>query len=355
MMVGYEVAAVAQSSSKIRIERATRVPTEHLERFYERMFPARASFLNRHWRWLYRIDRDRPEWSPLVATNRNEVVGHLGLIPVTLRRGRHECSAVWFVDLAVLPEHQGRDIGTALSRAAMPSCPVQLGFGNSRSMSLLEKCGWTIQEQTVALRLDLRPERHPDWRTGRRKALAAALGSIARIVSRARTTSQEEPVVSPAADLDDFTRREFGSTLHVKRSSDFLKWRITDHPHAGEYALIEQPRRTGDRCRALARVVDGQCRRLHLLSLDGEIRPETLSPFLASIVRWALGRDIHQIVYVTSNPHITRVARWWLPSVKRLTFASHANDRQAQAFLDQGDESWESLDSDFDLMYVGRG
>ncbi len=239
MMLGYEVAAVTQPSSKIRIERATRVPTEHLERFYERMFPARASFLNRHWRWLYRIDRDRPEWSPLVATNRNEVVGHLGLIPVTLRRGRHECSAVWFVDLAVLPEHQGREIGTALARAAMPSCPVQLGFGNSRSMSLLEKCGWTIQQQTVALRLDLRPERHPDWRTGRRKALAAALGSIARIVSRARTTSQEEPVVSPAADLDDFTRREFGSTLHVQRSCDFLKWRITDHPHAGEYALIE--------------------------------------------------------------------------------------------------------------------
>jgi len=343
-----------EQRSGIAIRRATRVPAEWLERFYERMFPARAAFLARHWRWLYRIDKERPDWSSLVAVNRHEVVGHLGLIPVTLCRRSEEYPAVWFVDLAVLPEYQGIDIGTGLARAAMPLCQVQLGFGNPRSMSLLAGCGWTVTSDTAALRLFLRPESHPSWRSGRRKTLASAVGSMTRIVSRARTLSPRELAVFPAVHVGDFRRRRLGGALQVDRSRDFLRWRIDEHPASSEYVVLEQRNRGSGGCRALARVVEGSCRRLHLLSLEGQVGWESLSPFLASVVRWALDGDIHQILFITSDIDVARMARWWLPSVKRLSFASHANDARSQAFLDRGDQLWECLDSDFDLMYVGQ-
>lgn len=347
------VSSAHEDAETISIERATDVPVAWLESFYDRMFPARAPFLKRHWRWLYRVKGDRQTLSPIVATNGTEVVGHLGIISVTLCRNDEEYPAIWLVDAAVLPEYRRQDIATRLGHAVMTVCPLQLGFGNERSMPLLAKLGWTLRDDTVALRLLLRPESHALYRFGWRKAMAATAGSITRIVSQGRTFPLQELTVRPVEDPIDFSHGGLGSALHVRRSADFLRWRITEHPDSDEYVLLEHRPRRGPRCQALARVVDTASRRLHLLSLGGQpVRRETLSPFLASVVRWALERDIHQILYITSDPRVASMARWWLPSVKRLAFASNANDCQGRAFLDRDEHLWECLDSDFDLTYV---
>ena len=67
------------------IRKASEVDEGALRLFYSGAFPARAAFLGAHWRWLYRLGRF-PGIEPLVLVEGERVVGHAGVIPLTLSR-----------------------------------------------------------------------------------------------------------------------------------------------------------------------------------------------------------------------------------------------------------------------------
>ncbi len=342
------------------VRAAAEIPAAALEDFYDRMYPGRAAFLKRHWRWLYRVGSRESVPSPLVAVAGERVVGHGGLIPVTLRRGGEERTAAWFLDFAILPEFQRKAVGGLLVHTGMLSCPLQIAFLNERSWRMVEKLGWETRSHTFGFRLLLRPERHPKFRAAPAKALAALAGLATRAVWRARAFAHQQLSASPAtADrLAAFSERGAGPALHVPRSAEFLRWRISTHPCAGEYFVLSPRggRGGGGGYSALARVVeDGAYRRLHLLTLRGEAAGRgALSSFLAGVVGWAAKQDIHDVVLVTSEAAVARAARWWLPLSQRLRFACHANDAAGAEFLGGTDHLWECLDCDFDLMYAAR-
>lgn len=342
-----------------RVRPAADVPVAALEDFYDRMFPKRAAFLKRHWRWLYRAGSNESIPSPLVAVAGDRVVGYGGLIPVTLRRGREERTAAWFVDFAILPEFQRKGIGILLAKRGMAACSLHIGFGNERSVGMLLKCGWESRSHTLCFRLLLRPERHPKFQGASAKALATLAGLATRAVWWARAFARQELSASPATTdrLAAFSEREAGSALHVPRSAEFLRWRISTHPCAEEYFVLDLRGGRGHKgYSAVARVVeDGAYRRLNLLTLHAEAPGrEALSSFLAGVVGWALKHDVHDVVLVTSDPAVARTARWWLPLSQRQRFVFHANDPSGAEFLGGTDHLWECLDCDFDLMYAAR-
>ncbi len=343
----------------IRVRTAAEVPAAALEDFYDRMYLGRAAFLKRHWRWLYRVGSRESVPSPLVAVAGGRVVGHGGLIPVTLRRNNEERTATWFVDFAILPEYQRKGIGMALAQAGMMSCPLQLGFGNEGSVGMLLKCGWETRFHTLCFRLLLRPNRHPSFQGSSMKGFAALAGLATRGVWRARAFAGQELSASPATPdrLAAFSDGDGGVALHVPRSSEFLHWRISTHPYSREYFVLSlRGGRVEEGYSAIARVVDDSgYRRLHLLALRGEpANRHALGRFFAGDVRWAVKNDIHDIVFITSDPMVAKTARWWFPVSKRLRFVCHANDSSGADFLSGTDHMWECLDSDFDLMHVAR-
>ncbi len=348
----------APSKQTVYIRAANEVPPSTLEEFYERMYPAKATFLKQNWRWLYRVGMFPSIPHPLVAMRGNEVIGHAGLIPVKLRRNGEERTAIWFVDLGILPEHQRQGIGMRLTQAVMAACPLGLGLPNERSMGVLQKSGWEIRRHIRVFRLLLRPDRNPKFRRAPFRFLGALAGLATRVVWRARTLSSEELSISPATatQLSMFYNQAIGSVLHVPRSPSFLHWRTGTHPCAREHVVLALPTTHGPGQGALARVVGDQAYgRLHLLCLAaGSPGRNSLSELFASIVRWAMQGDIHEIVFITSDPKTSRIAQRWFPICKRIPFACHANDLAGRKFLSGTDHLWEYIDSDLDLMYVHR-
>lgn len=344
--------------SDIRVLSGKEAPAPMLDEFYERMFPARSGFLKQHWRWLYRTDNDTAVKSPIVAIKDGQVAGHVGIIPLTLRRAGDQRTAAWVCDIAVLPEHRGKAVGAVLLAEAMAVCPLRIGFPNDLSWRLISKFGWKGQMNTFGLSLLLRPDRHPKLSesSGNKpgvKTLATLAGLATRIVWRARTLATGLLSALPATtdQLAMFQERQSPATLHVARSQEFLNWRISAHPDVEEHFVLK----TADgRASAIARVVaDGNCHRLHLLTLKTDpFDPQRLSDFLAGVVRWALGQNVDVISTVTSDPVAARVIRWWLPVLKPLRFASHADNLSGEEFLNSPGHIWEYLDGDFDLTYT---
>lgn len=344
-------ASVEQIVEGLEVKTATDIAPELLNQFYERVYPQRAAFLKASWRWLYRVGEFADVPAPLVAMLEGEVVGHAGLIPVTLRRGDERHTAIWFVDFAVLSGHQRKGIGILLTRDWMASCPLHITFCNERSIGVFLKYGWEARFHTFSFKLLLRPERNAKLEKGIKRALAQTVGTATRTVWRGRVLGKSSFSVEAATDdnLAAFANDESNARLHVERSKEFLHWRIVAHPRANEYFVLSSKKYDGA---ALVRVVaeEGGYRRLHVLSLSGEAsNKRLLSNLFAGVTRYALDADIHHVWFVTSDAAIINVAKRWFPIFNRARFACHANTNEGTKFLSGTNHFWECLDSDFDL------
>ncbi len=350
-------ARIRRMAGKAQILAGTEIPPLALEAFYEQMFPARANFLKRNWQWLYRTGESATIKSPIVVMAGEQVAGHVSVIPLTLRRRQDERAAVWICDIAVLPKHSGKALGPALLAEAMALSPLCIGFPNEASWKIISRLGWQAQLHTVGLSLLLHPNRHPTIReraTGTQTvaALARLAGTATRIVWRARTLTHNKLLVSPvtADQLVSFCENESSAALHSARTQGFWRWRITAHPNVEEHFVLRLPHHLKVQCSAVARIVEEDgFRRLHLLSLRAEL--PGLADFLAGVVRWALEQDVHVVSMVSSDPAVTQVARRWLPILKQLHYAYHADDPAGEEFLRAAGHNWEYIDGDFDLTY----
>lgn len=338
----------AAVGARYEIKEAGAVPAALLNAGYARLFPQRAAFFQTHWRWLYRDGACAWGPAPLVAVSAQDgVIGHMGAIPITLRRGNDERRASWLVDMAVSSQHRRQGVGLALTRAAMARCPLMVAFGNEHSVAAFVKGGWRTSDHTRSFQLLLRPEHHPKFQASR-AALGSALGLTTRAIWRLRSAAARKVRVTTltAADLAEFAENKSIAPLHVTRSSEFLRWRLLDHPRAGEHFVIKDDRGGA----AIARLTqEDEFRRLHLLTVRTAGDDQQLADFLAAVVRWALAEGWHRVLLVTSQPPVARVAKWWLPLTSRLRYLCYAADAAGWDFVDGADHGWECIDNDFDL------
>lgn len=346
-----------RSLKDVRFVSGSEISSEPLEEFYGTLFPERAGFLTQNWRWLYRGEGGAVLSSPITAMIGNQIVGHGGVIPVRLRKGAEEQTAVWMVDFAIRPEHQRGAIGGGLVLAGMASCPLRVAFLNERSWKMVAKLGWRESLHTEAFQLLLRPGDHPRVRqvTDERpwlEPLARLAGQTTQIVWRAGATARITASPISPQTLAPFVETAQAQALHATRSEQFLEWRLLSHPHRKQYFVFHAETPAGD-YQTIARVVDQpRYRRLHLLSLRATPHDDrSLSRFFGGVVRWALQERISQVVFVSGDPAVRRVARRWFPYCKTQRFAFHANDKDGEQFLGGAGSRWELIDGDFEMMF----
>lgn len=341
---------MATPDGTLEIVPATAVAQEALAAFYGRINPPKAQFRAANWRWLYRLSSAESVSPPLLALLDGKIIGHAGLIPVRLRSGGEERTAIWFVDFWILPEHQRGGIGTKLTRAWMSLCPLHITFCNERSLGVFLKLGWSSHRDTRGLRLLLRPERHALFQQPYRRLPAAAAGAVVRALLRARARGIERPTVTPVSDVELAAfEGGFDPQMHVPRTLDWLRWRLLANPAASEHLVFRAGRHA-----AVAHVVERpDYRRLNLLAFAGD-KTDTrgLTGLVAGIVGWADRGAMDDVCYVTNDAVMARTLQWWLPLPSRLQFAMHANDTDSRAFLERRAQRWETIDSDLDLAQI---
>jgi hypothetical protein len=344
---------------KIDIVHSTEVSEEALNRFYDQMYPDRAAFLKRNWRWLYRIDEFPDLEPPLVALLDDQVIAHVAQIPVYLRKGDQVRLGAWGVDGGVLNRYRGSGIGWQLMETWSRRYSVGMGFCTEALFRILLKQGWSPRTTTHYLHLPFRPQRHPKFQKGGRAVLAKLGGPIWNLWERliiTLRTGNWPPLRRIPVSADRLERwsllhhpREFQEPLHVSRSPEFMSWRVLHCPFRDQYQILEMD---GADVAALARIYQmGAFRRARIISIAGRVdESSAIDRFLGSLANWAMRQDVDILSMVSSDPAIVEWAGRWFPAKSRLRFAYICNDREGEEMLRGTDHIWELIDYDLDFL-----
>jgi GNAT superfamily N-acetyltransferase len=330
------------------IRKASTIEGSVMSRFYGDAFPERAGLLAGHWRWLYRVGRF-PGIEPLVLVDGGRVVGHAGVIPLTISRLGREATAMWFVDFNLLPDYQGKGHGKALTEAWMAMCPDRVTFCNERSIQVFRKFGWKERSDASVLTQPLELSAP----LGRFGAIGSAAGRLLNPLwlawLRASTSGapvlEVKPLPLDAGVLSGKLDDPAAPGPRIVRDAEWFQWRLLENPRRDEHVLAE-----AGGVNAVFRLFTSRGRRrAHLLHIgpgDAASRAGMVNAF----ARWALDQGADDAWAATSDPALLAACAPFFARRHPLRFAWHSADAAVSAAL-AGPLPTQGIDSDHDLMF----
>ena len=338
------------------IESGHAVEAGAVEQFYKTMYADRPVALDRLWRWLYRpdfLDSVRP---PLVLRHDGRVIAHAGMIPFEMDLGDGEImSAAWFVDFAILPEHQRQGIGKLLTEDWMRHPDVGVTFCNEKSIGVFKKFGWIESFDTRLIYLFINPLNHPRLaarvparlRGPGNRVLSKAIGLHYRL--RARGAGQlivEAVTPETIAAALAVAKTPTGAT-QPRRDAAYLKWRLLDAPSHDRYRVFS----LGDDLRVIGRprTEKASAQHLDILWVSDWTQRAALTRLIARMAEWC---DINGLDYMrlySSSPEAaSTLSRALLGWVTHPRFAFFAKDSALFERLKHARWHFELMDSDFE-------
>ena len=217
-----------------------------LREFLAREFPNRdPQLLPARWRWLYEQSAERLGVAHRVwlATLNGSVIGHHGLIPVTVQVGAQTVPSGWFVDTVVATEHRQLGIGPQLLLAGDRGVPLALSLGQTPQMRAIAlNLGWQQVAPLQRSQLLLRPANVLEGRlpAGVRHLAGGLLGGL-QTLRRWQAERRSSTSVRSDAELREVERfcsrhdqlwRQAAADLScaVVRDASFLNWKWVDQP-----------------------------------------------------------------------------------------------------------------------------
>ncbi len=298
------------------VVKTSSVNRERLAAFFYEVFPeAKASFVENHGSWLYREDA-RADWAGNYCATRNgEIVGFGATIPtlISYRGERHE--AVWYVDLAVVPEVRRKGVASAIDRAIMALRCWKLGFPNAIALRAHLKAGWSCRRGAAVY---LFPWKLWETKKVRKMSrvwrlssfpLTFGLGQLLRQYFRLkirRAVAQAKADISAGQLAEIFAQNE-SPPLTTFRDEDYIRWRFFECPWAEKlrYYVVGNPTKV---CAVVRVADDGSAARI--VDVFGDLSSATDLGDLIRTICFDLGREgVAQITCLASYPPLQRILR----------------------------------------------
>ncbi|HEX6512903.1 MAG TPA: GNAT family N-acetyltransferase [Chloroflexota bacterium] len=345
--------ATGAASRDVVICCANEVEPERLAAFYQTMYPGRP--MVETWRWRYHVE-EGCEGPPLVAVRNGRVIAHAGGVPFTAETRGQRWRAMWFVDFAVLPEHQRQGVGIELTERWMQLSDLHVTFCNEHSIGVFKKFGWVESFDMALHRLLLRPFDQP--RAQRiPPALRSAGNALARVglkILQQSAAGNAAPELGPVgeAELQPFLNSSDSSRKNIVRpirDADYLQWRILSSPARASYVvcrlddvalLVHTPRiQSSSRLDVL------------VMSSTGKASFGAIRQMLAWLGLWGLERGFEELRYFPPNKELSDYLARRLPvAIHRPRFAYHSAGISLLQQLQAADWEWQLLDSDFEWI-----
>jgi GNAT superfamily N-acetyltransferase len=232
----------------IEIKAGKDVRESTLIEYYELMYPERVAFFMSSWKWLYTgVSADCK--LPIVLVSGDKVIGHGGMIPVTLSVRSRSFKAGWFVDLSVLPEFQRKGLGTVLVNKRMELTDIQMTFPNEKSYGVFKKKGWSEYHETYLHYVFIFPFNHQRFITkvpGYLRFIFNSLYFPFFLVTLLGKThgnpidyllGVNEKSIKSFFDNYQLHRNCNKDIITIDRNMDFVKWRIINSPNRDFYKI----------------------------------------------------------------------------------------------------------------------
>jgi hypothetical protein len=232
--------------------------------FLQKEYPRRGDFMEQHGDWLYRGNK----WRWVVMNEEtDEVMGHLGTLPVHILLNGEPRESCWGIDLVVGHGFRNRKLYWAIDYGLRYNTPLYLAYPNKATRLLTKQTKWLQRDSGFRFAIPLSP-----WAVGymlHAKAGARRPRNMRRVSKRKKFRYRiEDKLTSIAAggaawpftrlarvylaryrakgayQLDDpsatfladvFMRHNLhGSILTNYRDEAYIQWRFLDSPMADE-------------------------------------------------------------------------------------------------------------------------
>ncbi len=347
---------ISDNNQEVKILSASEVLPEVLRSFYSSVYPVRTTFLAENWGWINRAYYNNFR-IPLVLLSEEKIIGHAGLIPVTIRVGGKNYPAAWFIDLAVLPEYQRLGYGSILVKKRMEFAEFQMTFPNNRSRGIFKNLGWQLYSNFFVHYVFIKPFNYPSIKKLLPGHLRFLLNKIFFFFRRSlymRNSLSKDcfslEIVSPAS-LEVFLSAYKNSLqtgieeVIILRDDDYIQWRILSSPNRSHYYIYSH----GD-FHALIYFNDRVGDSIDVLMMSDESMAERIRTMLCSLALHGEREGFAFVRLITTCKSLKTYVRCNVKSfVKRRTFVYHSKN---QSILEtMKNLSWRLglIDSDFEF------
>tara|TARA_B100001123_G_C15240529_1_gene998909 strand:+ start:601 stop:1632 length:1032 start_codon:yes stop_codon:yes gene_type:complete len=334
-----------------KILKISEVSIDQLSEFYKKVFPSRYRILSKNWRWWYRVDCF--DYEPLVIIFENKVIGQAGLISVKLRIDDAIVPATWFVDFAILPEHQGKGLGHKITIEWMKICPNQITFCNKKSLKIFKDLGWSSINNTKRF---VKLINYTKFFPVIKKYELTSLNRLINFFDTKRFSKAE--LIKPfqlknnyKQILDSFLAIKKHDTkfAEIYRDESWFNWRLLECPFNENIHFFEYKQNFA----IVSVYMSNKIKRLNILFtyfLDSSNQEE----LFCSIIKWALSNKIDLIWSNTNNDELIKKFEkvFTKKFYKSMDFASWSSNAKSKEILKFGLKNIQAIDGDNDLSYI---
>ena len=217
--------------------------------FYQRVWTPIS--LKKSSKWLRWVLRDNPHVekssSPLIlAWNKNQIIGHLIVLPTFLWNKGNSYNVAWGRDLYVDDNWRRSRVGLNLVSAWAERFDIALGSGESaESCKMFQKYGWTFisrihQYEKLFFDIEyLKKSVHEGFKKAARRFLAMIYSTVTGAIRadiKSIEVTQTADFSERVEELWDKARRQYSNIC--QRDLRTIRWRFLHHPYF-KYLIFE--------------------------------------------------------------------------------------------------------------------
>jgi hypothetical protein len=332
-----------------------------IDRFLSQVYKReKAEFLRLNRQWWYKGG----DYQFVGITPHGQVVAHSAIVPFTVRLAGKAVSALWWVDLVVLPEFRGRGIQTELDNRVRAAGDLKFAWpARELSAKMFQRHGWELRENSFFLSLPLKLSvlNFVRVRGGLKgKLLRAAvsltnpLAALLRLYLSRYKSKQAYKLHNPDPNQLAAVYTKFNSQqdwVMTDRSLDYLRWRFLQSPYFDQYQFYGLGEDGELRLVLITRtlMVNG-IKTTRLLDVFGDLDDGN---GLCDLLRFAIGeaaqKGVDEIVAIASYPNlVSTLHHVGLKFSRKLLFCWHTDDAEKDRLIDQSVSHWTFADSDCD-------
>jgi len=320
--------------------------------FYDIVYPDRKDTLLRIWKWLYRTDSYKYK-TPFVILDNGRVIAHASLIPFTIKLGNKYYTAVWFVDIAVLPEFQRLGLGAKLAEKRMEFSDIYVTLCNKRSFGVHRKMGWIQSHNSYLHFFPILPFNHPGFKRRMPFFLCRVLNQLSSPIYEHlynKYSTSLDKIEFKKVDKNMLDRFKCllsyeNCSVYTVRDSDYFLWRILNSPDKKLYRIINTKGVS-----TIIKLCDNYYSKYIDVLLVSDLSDFfTLRTIISNLAVWGKERDYNFIRFYTSGKDLSSFLKKSLkPFVKYPIFAYYSKDELLLEKLKRSKWNWGLIDSDFE-------
>jgi hypothetical protein len=319
-------------------------------KFYSTAFPLKNEVLYKNWRWIYRTSFNNLE--PIVATHKDKIIGHAGLISNKLSFNNSFFNGIWFVDFFILPEFRNIGLGKILTRKWMELEDFHLTFCNKKSLQVFKKFNWVENNDYFKSCKIINPLKWiPFFNTLDDSTLNKF--NFFKLFNKP-INSQNVDFVNLSENINlliniidnyKFGSKNNDNRIKILRDKKWLEWRLCESPFIKNYYLFS----INESYSIVSLITVNKKKKLNIIFSNYENSNYELL-LNQSIVRWSIKNNV-DIVWLSVNKLENKnISKKFFNRNFKLTFACNSKDSSIPNEMLKNISDIHGIDSDTDIL-----